>query len=62
MKPGYLTTEFWMTIAVAIIGILVSTGVLPASLQDQAVAAVGGVVAIVFYIIGRSWVKARSAA
>jgi len=59
MKPGYLTTEFWMTAVVAIVGLLVSAGVLPASLQEQTVAAVGGAVAIVFYIIGRSWVKAR---
>ena len=55
-KAGYKTTEFWVTAVVVIMGLLVSSGALPANLESMVgllVAAIGGGA----YTIGRSGVK-----
>ena len=59
MTPGYLTTEFWVAIVTAVLGMLISSGVLPADFpQEQVVGAVIGLVGLIAYILGRSWTKA----
>ena len=30
-KPGYRTTEFWMTLIILVLGVLVQSGVLPSN-------------------------------
>jgi hypothetical protein len=45
MTPGYRTTEFWISAVVVVVGLLISSGVLPAnveSLLGLLAAAVGG--------------------
>lgn len=61
MKPGYQTTEFWLTIANTVFMALVAFGVLQ---QEQAdtlkgliAPLIGAIVPLVAYIVGRSVVK-----
>ena len=62
MKPGYLTTEFWLTVANTVLMALIAFGAVG---QDQAneisglvAPLIGAVLPIVVYIWGRSKVKA----
>lgn len=64
IKPGYKTTEFWITMVQSIAGIAVTVGVFTPDIADTLVkgitSVVGGVVAIisvVSYIRGRTEVK-----
>lgn len=53
---GYKTTEFWVTAAVVLMGLLLSAGVLPStaeSIVGLLVAAIGGGA----YTLGRSGLK-----
>jgi len=57
MRPGYRTTEFWVTVAIQIIGILATTDVLTPEKADsvtRAVTQIGGVVAMVASAFGYS--------
>jgi hypothetical protein len=63
-KPGYETTEFWMSLVVAAIGVLVAAGVItPAqatAAQQQAATWAGALVivaTVITYIVGRVFVK-----
>lgn len=68
MKPGYLTTEFWISVSAQLLGVLVLIGVLSptdqASMGDsiaKSVEAIGVIIAntvvIVHYIKSRTEVK-----
>lgn len=66
MKAGYKTTEFWITLVISIIGMLVMFGVVKPDSQQQLVDsstqvinAVFAIVPVVAYIIGRSWLKGK---
>lgn len=57
MKPGYKTTEFWVTIAVQIVGILTTTGMFTpeqAGAITDAVIQIGGLVAMIASAFGYS--------
>ena len=43
MKPGYKTTEFWLSAAAALIGLLFASGVIPTdSSLDKLIGGLGG--------------------
>jgi hypothetical protein len=57
MKPGWQTTEFWVTIGCQGIGILVTTGVITpdqSSALTEAAMQLGGIVAMVGSAFGYS--------
>lgn len=63
-KPGYETTEFWTTLVIAAIGVLLAAGVIsPAqasAAQQQAATWAGALVVlatVITYIVGRVFVK-----
>ena len=62
MKPGYKTTEFWLTIANTALMALVAFGVVGQSDADETrglvAPLIGAVVPIVAYIYARAKVKA----
>jgi len=61
MKPGYKTTEFWLSAAATIVGLVVTSGVLPEQPDNVWVRLVGGVVAVLAalgYTAARAKVKA----
>lgn len=67
MKQGTKTSEFYITIAVTIIGLLAMFGVVKPDSQQQLVDsttqivnAVVAVAPVVVYIIGRSWMKSKT--
>lgn len=64
IKPGWQTTEFWLTILNTVLMALVSFNVLQQDAADNVAALAGSIIAavlpIVVYIVGRSLVK-RSA-
>ena len=67
MKAGILTTEFWVTVATQILGLMVLGGFIGPELQTplgdaivNASALAMNIVAVVAYIKGRSDVKVAS--
>lgn len=60
-KPGYKTTEFWMTIVTFVFGALVALGVITqdsaAEWQSLLAPLITAVLPVVIYIWGRSKVK-----
>jgi len=64
IKPGWQTTEFWLTILNTVLMALVGFNVLQQDAADNVAALAGPIIAavlpIVVYIVGRSLVK-RSA-
>lgn len=62
MKPGYKTSEFWLTLAAMVCGVLLASGAIPSSGKVYSViVAVAGFLASMGYTYGRSTVKAASA-
>lgn len=60
IKPGYLTTEFWMSIGVAVVGLLIGYGVLTSEEADlwlALIAAIIPAIVTVGYSISRAIVK-----
>lgn len=60
-KPGFKTTEFWLSLAAMILGALVASGVLdaiPGEKDDQLVAMAASVLAALGYSAQRMAVKA----
>lgn len=55
-KPGYQTTEFWLTTATVLIGLLLASGALP---SDGPVVRVLGIAASALASMGYSWSRAR---
>ncbi len=59
VKPGYKTTEFWLTAVAQVVSVLVASGIVPTEGPwAQAVALVTGVLATLGYQAGRAKVKA----
>ncbi len=68
MKPGYKTTEFWVTLVAQLIGVLTAMGLVsPAhstELTNSLNTIVGSILTIVpalVYIFNRTWLKTKSA-
>lgn len=61
IKPGYQTTEFWLTILNTLLMVLVGFGLLQQEMADEWLALatpfVGALIPIVVYIWGRVQVK-----
>jgi len=53
-KPGYKTTEFWLTLFAAIVGLLVTAGVLP---TEGPVAQIVGFVGATLASLGYTWAR-----
>ena len=68
MKPGLLSTEFWVSLAAVIIGLLITLGVVPNTFpQSEVMVAVekivGAVITIataIYYTKKRSELKAKN--
>ena len=67
MKSGYKTTEFWVTLASLVCGILVTVGVLTPEQQSSIVGAIskiaGGIISIIptiAYIWSRTKIKQQN--
>jgi len=60
MKPGYRTSEFWLSLAAAVVGLLMMSGVLGAGTQMEQIAGMAAqVLATMGYSFSRG--KAKSA-
>lgn len=58
VKPGYKTTEFWMTAAAALIGLLLASGVIPSdSGIDKALGMAAAALAAMGYTFARGMAK-----
>lgn len=63
MKPGFKTTEFWVTLATNLIGLLVLFGVVGPEQQEELVQAAGGLVSAISsaaYAISRGNAKVNN--
>lgn len=57
-KPGYKTTEFWLSTAATIIGILIASGAIAdTTALGRAIAFIGSALAAAGYTYGRALVK-----
>ena len=58
VKPGYKTTEFWLTLAATAVGALLASGVIEAgSAWDKAVGVVVSVLGALGYTVARGMAK-----
>jgi hypothetical protein len=63
-KPGYKTTEFWLSLVALLVGALMASGILEASNSDwdnKIVGLVAMVLTSLGYTVGRSMTKGSSA-
>lgn len=62
MKPGWQTTEFWLTVANTVLMVLVALNVLQQNEADELSALlapfIGALIPLVAYIVSRTVVKA----
>ena len=58
-KPGYKSTEFWLTTVAFIVGAVISAGVFTNSSVLQGLALVSSALAAMGYSAGRSFAKAK---
>lgn len=59
-KPGYKTTEFWLSFAVTVTGIVVSSGaVTPGSYWERAIGVIAATLAALGYTSSRAKVKSE---
>lgn len=61
MKPGYKTTEFWLSLAAMIVGAIMASGLLEKTaspIDNQIVGIIVSVLAALGYTVGRGFVKA----
>lgn len=57
-KPGYRTTEFWLTAAAAVTGLLISSGIVPTeSAWAEALGLVAAALASMGYSVSRGAAK-----
>ena len=58
VKPGYKTTEFWLTLAATAVGALLASGIIEAgSVWDKAVGVVVSVLGALGYTVARGMAK-----
>lgn len=58
-KPGYKTTEFWLTVATSVVSFVVASGVQNDTVV-QMVATATGVLAAMGYTVSRTMMKAKT--
>jgi hypothetical protein len=59
MRPGYKTTEFWLSFAASVVGALIASGIVPAGgAWDKAVGLVAMVLSSLGYAVTRATAKA----
>ena len=51
MKPGWQTTEFWLSVAAALVGALIASGAIP---EEGVIGQILGVVAMALVALGYS--------
>jgi F0F1-type ATP synthase assembly protein I len=57
-KPGYATTEFWLTLAAVLVGAVLASGIIPASGPwGQIVGLIASLLSALGYQVTRSYVK-----
>jgi len=62
VKPGYKTTEFWLSAAATFVGLLIGSGIIPTSgTWPQIVGLVTGILGALGYTVSRGTVKASAA-
>ena len=60
-KPGYKTTEFWLTLAALLLTALYASGAVSDTTNvGKVIALVSGVLGSLGYTVGRSMIKAKS--
>lgn len=62
-KPGYKTTEFWLSLAAVLIGALMASGlldVIPGNIDDTIVGVIATVLGALGYTVSRAYTKAAS--
>lgn len=57
MRPGWKTTEFWLSLAAAVVGATLAGGVLP---SDSPWLKVCGVAAMALASLGYSWSRGKA--
>jgi len=63
VKPGYKTTEFWLSAAATFVGLLIGSGIIPTSgTWPQIVGLVTGILGALGYTVSRGAVKAAAQA
>jgi len=60
MKPGYRTTEFWLSLVAAILGFVTASGAVPE--ENKIVGGAVGILAIMGYTVSRGIVKTKGPA
>jgi len=59
MKPGYKTTEFWITLLSVVYSSIVSSGYVPQN-YVTVISAIGGIVAALGYTWARTFIKTNA--
>ncbi len=59
MKPGYKTTEFWLTVAASIVGLVLASGIFPA---EGEIVKIVGLAAMVLASLGYSQSRGQAKA
>ena len=58
VKPGYQTTEFWLSAAATLVGLAIASGIVPTTgTWPQVVGLVTGVLGAMGYTVSRTTVK-----
>jgi hypothetical protein len=58
MKPGYKTTEFWLSAVAALVGLLIASGVIPSGgVGEKIVGLIASVLATLGYSVARGIAK-----
>ena len=58
VKPGYKTTEFWLSTAATLVGLAIASGIVPTTgTWPQVVGLVTGVLGAMGYTVSRTTVK-----
>ena len=58
VKPGYKTTEFWLSTVATAVGLLVASGIVPATgTFSQVIGLICGVLGALGYTVSRGMVK-----
>jgi len=61
MKPGYTTTEFWLSFGAILVSIVLASDVLPEGhLALRIVGVIGSILGSMGYAVGRSLVKSSA--
>lgn len=61
MKPGYKTTEFWLSLAAVLVGVFLASGIIPESGPwAQVIGVISGVLGAMGYSVSRGIAKSSN--